>query len=71
MLKKCLVMIHPKHSITTTIEGNVIDFNYVGELETYTVLKNHCDIFSVWPGPWLIVLYLALTAGKFGQPWQG
>ena len=61
-LEKCLIMISPKNSITATIEGSAIDSIYVGELETHTVLTNHCATYSAWPGPMLIVLYLALTA---------
>ena len=34
-------MISPQHSIITTIEGNVIDTTYVGELKIHTVLTDH------------------------------
>ena len=39
MLKKFLITINPKHSITATIEGNVIDIICVGKPEIYTVLR--------------------------------
>ena len=39
-LKKCLITISPKHSITSAIEGNVIDITYAGEQEIHTVLKD-------------------------------
>ena len=61
-LKKCLIMISPKHIINATITANVVDIIYVGELEIHTALTYHCATYSVWPGPLLIVLYLALTA---------
>ena len=61
-------MIRPKHSITATIENNVIDFIYVGELEMHTVVTYQCATYSVWPGPLLIVLYLALTAKTYETP---
>ena len=32
-LKKCLIMINPKHGIISTIDGNAIDIIYVDELE--------------------------------------
>ena len=32
-LKKCLIMISSKHTITATIEGNVVDLIDVGKLE--------------------------------------
>ena len=60
--RKCLIMISPGQSITATIEGNVIDTIYVGELEIRTVLTYHCATYSVWLGQLLIVLYLTLTA---------
>ena len=34
-------MISPKHSISATTEGNVIDIIYVGELEIHTVSTYH------------------------------
>ena len=37
MLRKGLT-IRPKYSISATIEGNVIDITFVGELEVRTVL---------------------------------
>ena len=37
-LNKCLIMVSPEPSSTATIEGNVIDFICVGELEIHTVL---------------------------------
>ena len=37
-----------KHSISATIEGNVTDIIYVGELEIHTVLTYHCA--GVAPG---------------------
>jgi len=59
-------MISPKHGITSTIEGNAIDIIYVGELEIHKALKYHYANYRVWPGPLLIVLYLALTAKTLG-----
>ena len=61
-LKKFLTMISPKHSIAATIEDNVIDIIYVGELEIHTLVTHHCVTYSVWPGPLLIVLHFALNA---------
>ena len=55
-------MIYLKHNITATIEGNVIDIIYVGEPEIQIVLTNSYLTYRVWPGPLLIVLYLALSA---------
>ena len=46
ILKICLVMISPKHSISATIEGNVIDSRYVGELEIHVVLPYHCATYG-------------------------
>ena len=60
-MKKCLVTICPKHSISAAIEGNVIDVTYVGDLEIHRVLTYHCPKYSVWPGLLLIVVCLALT----------
>ena len=60
-LKKCLIMTSSKHNISATNEGNVIDITYVGELEICTVLRYGCATDSVWPGPFVIVLYLALN----------
>ena len=61
-------MINQKHNITATIEGNFIDFIFVGKLEITTVLAYHCATYSVWPGPLLIVLYLALNAKSLDIP---
>ena len=57
--KKYLIMINPKYSITPTIERNVIDIIYVGELGIHTVLTYHCAtfvrgpirclLFCIWP----------------------
>ena len=58
----------PEHSINATIEANVIDPIYVDELEIYTVLTYHCATYSLWPGPLLIVLYLALNAKGVSTP---
>ena len=44
-VEECLIMIRPKHSISTAIEDNII---YVGELEIHTVLTYHCATYSVW-----------------------
>ena len=41
-LEKFLIMISPKQSITSSIEANVIEITYVGELEVHTVLTYHC-----------------------------
>ena len=41
-LKKCLILISPKHVIIATIEGIAIDIIYVGKLEILTVLAYHC-----------------------------
>ena len=57
ILKKCLIMISPKHR--SSDEGNVIDFIYVGELKIHTVFIYHCATYRAWPGPLLIVLYVA------------
>ena len=67
-LKKCLMMISQKHSISATIEGNVIDIMYLGELEIHTALTYHCTTYSAWPGPFLIVLYLVLNAKSLETP---
>ena len=64
-LKKCLIVMCPKHSITPTIESNVIDLTYVGEQEIHAVLTCNCAICSMWPSPLFIVLYLALIAKAF------
>ena len=56
MLKKCLIMISQMHSISATIEGNVIDVIYVGELEIYTILMYHCASYIVWLSPLLIAM---------------
>ena len=58
-------MLSPKHSITATINGYVIDIRYVGEPETRTV---HCATDSVWPGPLLIVLYLVFKGKSSDSP---
>ena len=58
-LKKCLISV--KQSITATIEGNGTDIIYVGKLEIHTVLTYHGTTKTVWSGPLLIVLHLALT----------
>ena len=55
-------MIRPKHSISATIEDNVIDTICLGELEIHRVLAYHCAAYSVFPVPLFIVLYLALQA---------
>ena len=60
-LKKFLIIISPKHCISVTIEGNVIEIIYVGELEILTILTYHYATFSVCPGPLLIALDLTLT----------
>ena len=67
-LKKCLIMISPKHSNSATIEGDVIDLIYVGELEIHTVLACHCVAYSVWPGPLPVVLYVAPSAEISDSP---
>ena len=61
-LKKVYDMTSPKHSITATIESNIFDFIYVGELEINTELTHHCPKYSVWPGPLPITVYMAHTA---------
>ena len=68
MLKKYLIMIGPKHSITATIEGNVIDITYVDKLEIQTVFMYHCATYGAWPILLLIVLYLVLTAKSLDTP---
>ena len=60
-LKKCLIMISRKNSITATIEGNVIDIIYVGEGEIHRVLTYHYATYIDRHGPLLIVLYLILA----------
>ena len=45
-----MIMTRPKHSITSTIEGNVIEIIHAGKLEIHTVLINHCATYSVF-GP--------------------
>ena len=67
-LKKRLIMSSLEQSISATIEGNAIYIIYVSELEILTVLTYHCAGYSVWPGPFLIVLYLALNAESLGTP---
>ena len=66
--KKCLIRISPKHSISATFGGNGIDIIYVGELKVHAVLSYHYATYSVWPGPLLIVLYLALTSESLDTP---
>ena len=61
MLKKCLIVISTKHSITATFEGNG-QILYVGELEIHTVLTYHCATYNMLPGPLLIVPYLLITS---------
>ena len=75
MLKKCLILLSPKHSLAVTIEGKVIDIKHAGELEIHTV---HRATSNVWPGLLLIVLllivlllialYLALIAKSLDIP---
>ena len=61
-LKKCLIIISPKHSITTTIEDSVIDIIFVGKLEVHTIVTYHCATYSVYPGLLLtIVTYHCAT----------
>ena len=67
-LKKFLIMISAKHSVSATIESNVIDIVYVDEIEIHTVLTYHCATYTVWPGPFLVVLYLALNAKSLDTP---
>ena len=67
-LEKLLIMISPKHGITASIEGNVIDITYVGELEIHAEFTYHSATYSVWPGPLLFVLYLAPTAKTLDTP---
>ena len=67
-LKKCLIVISPKHSISATNEGNGIGITYVGELKIHTVSTDHCATYSAWPGPFLIVPYLVLNAKALGTP---
>ena len=67
MLKKCLTMKSPKHSITANIEGNVIDIIYIGEQEINTVLKLYSATYSMLPGQLLTAMYLALTVNDFGH----
>ena len=55
-LKKYLIVISPMRSISATIEGNVVDVIYAGELEIHPVLTHHCATYSVWPSPLLIAL---------------
>ena len=67
-LKGCLIMIGTMHSIITTIEGYVMDITNIGEQEIQTVLTHHCATYSERPGPLLVALYLALTAGSLDTP---
>ena len=67
-LKKSRIVINLKHSIIFTIEGNVFDIIYVGELEVHTVLMCHCATYSLWPAPLYIALYLALAAKTLDIP---
>ena len=61
-------MISPEHRINATIEGNVIDIIYEGELEINKLITYHCASFSVWAGSLRIVLYLALPAKSLETP---
>ena len=61
-VKKCLIMISPKHGITAALEGTVIGIMYVGELEIHTVLTYQYVTYSARLGPFLIALYVAFTA---------
>ena len=61
-------MINAMRSIIATIEGNVFDIIYVGELEIHTVLMCHCAAYSLWPAPLYIALYLALAAKALDIP---
>ena len=61
-------MISPRHSVTTTIEGNAIDIIYLGVLEIRAVITYHCATYSMWPGPLLIVLYLGFAAKTLNTP---
>ena len=68
MLKESLIMISLKHSITATIEGNVVDVTYVCELEihtvlglVYTVLDNQIKSTQT---------FLQLVYFKFCLPWS-
>ena len=45
MLKKCLIMISPTHSIAAAIEDNAVDIIYVGELEIHPALSYHSGIY--------------------------
>ena len=48
ILKIYLIMVSSKHSISATMEGNVIYIIYVDELEILTVLMYHCATYNVW-----------------------
>ena len=61
-------MISQKHCISAIIECNVIDAIYVGKLEIQVVLTCHYPTCSVWPGPLLIALNLALNAESLDNP---
>ena len=67
-MKKCLIIINLKHSISATIDVNVIDIIYVGELEIHTILTYQCAKYCVWPGPLVVVPYLTLTAKTLDTP---
>ena len=59
-LRKCLIMTSPKHSITATIEDNVIYIIISGQ-EIHTVLSYHYFTYRVLPDPLLIALYVVLA----------
>ena len=53
-LKKYLIMLSPKHSITANIQG--------------TVNTVQCATYNEWPGLLLIVLYLVLNTKSLDTP---
>ena len=61
ILKKCLIMISPKHSIIATITGNVIDITYVGEREIHTVFTYYRVTYHCLARPVAYCSALALT----------
>ena len=61
-LRKCLIMIGLRYSISATTEGSAVYIIYVGEQEIHRVLTCHCANYTVWPGPLLIVLCSAFAA---------
>ena len=67
-LKKCLIVTSPKHIISPTIKGNVVDIIYLGEQEAHTEFTPHCATYGVWLGLLLIAPYLAANAKRLDIP---